>query len=161
MTDIPAESTQARQQCYFGKDRTERHYLPDGQTFMTIKRLMEGDRRKYQDRTSSGFRMEKGSGDSIVDLKPGTARHMLIQMAVVGWNLVNEEQTPVECNQATKELFLDYADPEIVDDLEKAIRELNPWLSDDDSLDDLLEARDDLDRQIARKRDEEEGKADS
>lgn len=127
----PEQQQQQRQDDYFGFARTEKFYFPDGVTYIEFRAMNEGEKKKFQDKTSKDLVIER-SGTTRMTMLQGSERHELIQACVVGWNLTrNGEPLPQpDTRQGKVHLgdFLALADPRIVEDLEKAIRKANPWL---------------------------------
>lgn len=112
---------------YFGFQETHKHYLPDGISFFEFITMNEGAKAKYQKSTSRDLVLERTSGNARMKVDPATERHELIQSCVIGWNLTRNGE-PVTFNRVQLGDFLVFASPRIVEDLEKAIRKVNPWL---------------------------------
>lgn len=130
------ETPQARQQSdYFGFFATERFWLPDGVSYIEFRKMNEGQKKAFQDKTSKDLVLER-SGSARMSVLQGSERHELIKASVVGWNLTrNGEPLPQpdpDDRRAPGNMhlsdFLTLADPKIIEDLEKAIRKANPWL---------------------------------
>ncbi len=125
---------------YFGFEETFEVTLPDGLSKIIHKRLTEGDRRNYLDKVNREVRLQKTTGDAIMKMQAGQERHVLLDAAIVGWNLQRAGQ-PVPFSKgsqgSTLAQFLNAADPKVVDIIEKAIRKENPWLMADLSVEDI------------------------
>lgn len=113
---------------YFGVTAPEPYYLPDEVSYVSLKRLREGERRLLQNRTNRDITVQKGTGDAKLKLAPGDERYELLKMAIVGWNL-EKEGAPLDFDSRNLDFFLEMADPEIIDLIEAEIRKRNPWLS--------------------------------
>lgn len=135
--------TEHVQSDYFGFSRTEKHYLPDKVSYIEIKALNEGEKKKYQDKTSKDLVLERGSGNARMSVLQGSERHELIREAMVDWNL-SRGGAPVPFNKVNIGDFLTLADPKVIEDLEKAVRKLNPWLMADMSVEDIQHEIDNL-----------------
>lgn len=157
------QPTQDRvQRSYFGTEETFNFMLDDGISFITHKKLNEGARRRYQNDQNKEIAIKKATQDYVMKLAPGDSRHLLLTLAVCNWNLVDDNGRPVPFSKgspgSTWEQFLQRAEPSLIDDLEAEIREKNPWLSEEmtvEAIDEEIEKLHEL-RNEAVKR--EEGK---
>jgi len=145
---------------YFGFSRTEKFMLSDGIQYFEIKKLNEGERSAYQNETNRDVRVEKRTGDAKLRVQPGTERHALIRRAVVGWNLFRGGER-FDFSEASLGFVLAEFPPEIIDDLDRAIRKLNPWLMGDMTVEDIDREIESLKEQRAELLDREEGKGSS
>lgn len=148
--------TEAIQSDYFGFSRTEKHFLPDKISYIEIKALNEGEKKKYQDKVSKDLVLERGSGNARMSVLQGTERHELIREAMCGWNL-KRAGTDVPFNKVNVGDFLTLSDPKIVEDLEKAVRKLNPWLMADMTAKDIQQEIDNLEEMKAEAEKREAG----
>lgn len=129
------------QQDYFGCDETYNTVLPDGVSFVTHKKLAEGERRKYVNKSNREMTVNRQSGNATLSLAPGDERFNLLSVALVGWNLKrNGVAVPFDARQLST--WLDKADPRVLDLVERDVRAKNPWLLADLTVEDL-------DREIA------------
>ena len=163
MRDAGVSLEETVQVDYFGFEDTENVYLPDKVSYVTIQALNEGGRRHYLNRVNREVKIAKQTGDAIMQLANGDERRILLMEAIVGWNLVRIPKTggppqPLKFQESTLNDFLTNTNPKIVDIIDKAVRDQNPWLMADVTLEDLLKQREELDEQIEKKRLEEEGK---
>jgi hypothetical protein len=142
---------------YFGFERTEKFVLPDGISYIEIKAMNEGAKARYQRDTTRPIVIEKG-GNASTRIDPAATRHALIEHSVVGWNLTRGGK-PFGFSPRFLRDFLETADPKIVEDLELAIRKLNPWLNDDLTVEEIDKEIDRLKelREAARERELGEG----
>jgi len=125
--------TVSTQEDYFGADLTERHTLPDGISFVLLKELDEGDRRAYLNKTNKDIRVERQTGDAHLRIASGDERYYLLEMAIVGWNLVRKNGKtgviePLPFNEKNRKDFLTKSRPGLLDGVEKKIRDMNLWL---------------------------------
>jgi hypothetical protein len=104
----------------------ERYELKGGQYF-EFRRMTEGMKAKYQKLTTGNVKVQKGTGDAIMQMDPSRDRHALITTSVENW-YIKRQGRPQPFSKNLLEQWLLVADPEIVDGLEKAIRTANPWL---------------------------------
>lgn len=126
---------------YFGCDETYNTVLPDGVSFVTHKKLAEGERRKYLNKSNREMKLNRQSGDATLSLAPGDERYNLLSVAVVGWNLKRAGvAVPFDARQLAT--WLDKVDPRVLDLVERDVRAKNPWLLSDLTIEDL-------DREIA------------
>ena len=147
---------------YFGFDEVFRVPLPDGESWVEHQTLNEGARRKYMNRVNREVRLQK-SGDAFMKMATGDERHVLLEEAMVGWNLVRAdkktgETKPLTFNPTNRNAFLESAPPGIVDLIEKDIRDKNPWLVGDVTIEDIDEQIEELQELREKKVQEDEGK---
>lgn len=158
----PAEQSSApaagQQADYFAFAKTNRFVFPDGITWIEFSSLNEGQKKQYQDGTSSDMVLERGSGNARMTVKQGTQRHELIKSAVTNWNLMRNGQ-PVPFSKVMLGDFLALADPKLVEDLEREIRKANPWLLAEMSVEEIDREMRNLEemREAAVKREAGEG----
>ncbi len=146
---------------YFGFASTARFTFPDGVSWLDLKVLNEGERRRYQNESNREIKLGRsGGGDASLKMRPGDDKHLLLAMSITGWNLV-KGGVPVPFNKNIVDQFLANADPSIIDKIEKRIRELNPWLLSEMSLEDIDEEIRNLEEMRNVKLREEEGKGTS
>lgn len=160
--ELPA----SQQQDYFGFQLTKKHYLPDGVSFIEIKAMNEGEKAEYQKKTQRDMVLEKGSGNARFKINPADERHALIETCVVGWNLTRGGLPIPFDNKGRSGPFRDFltlADPRIIEDLELAIRKLNPWLLADLTVEEIDKQMDELKelREAAVEREAGEGSSSS
>lgn len=158
------ESTETHTQIsYFGFQERHKCFLPDGVSFIEHQTLNEGARKRYLDRVNREVAIKRASGDAVMKMASGTEKHMLLEAAAVGWNLLGQDGTPLTFSSgspgSTFSQFLDQAPPKIVDILEKEVRKVNPWLMADLSVADIDKQIEELNEMRAVKVKEEEGKA--
>jgi hypothetical protein len=153
-----SESESGQQADYFGFQQTHKFVLPDKISWIEFRVMNEGEKADFQDKTSSDMVLERKSGDARMTLKQGTQRHELIKACVVGWNL-KRNGTPIPFGRVELADFLNLANPRIVEDLEKEIRKVNPWLLADMTSDDIKQEIHNLEEMLAVKLREEAGEA--
>lgn len=151
---------------YFGFIETKKHYLPDGVTWIEIQAMNEGQKAHFQKLTQRDMVLEKGSGNARFKIDPAVERHALIEASVIGWNLMRGGQVvPFDNAGRANPLkdFLSLANPKIVEDLEMAIRKLNPWLLAELTVEEIDKQIDELKdlREEAVKREAGEGSSSS
>lgn len=133
-TDIHApegELIERVQVDYFGFTDEREFVFPDGVSKIFFRAMNEGGKTRFQKAVQRDLTIEKTSGNARVRVDPGVERHELIKASVTGWNLVRRvrgELAPLPFNLTNLNDFLVYANPQVVEDLEKAIRKANPWL---------------------------------
>jgi hypothetical protein len=123
---VAEEGAGQQQLDYFGFQKTEKHYLPDGISYFEIKAMNEGAKAKFQKMTQRDMILEKGSGNARFSIDPAAERHALIKECTVDWRLMRQGQYQPFGDAALRD-FLVLADPKIVEGIELAIRKLNPW----------------------------------
>jgi hypothetical protein len=117
------------QQDYFGFLETGEFVFPDGVSRLDLLAMNEGKKKEYQKKTQSDVTLVRG-GDAKLKIDAATARHELIKGSVIGWNLVRQG-AKVTFSDRNLAAWLEQANPKIVEDVEKEIRKLNPWLLDE------------------------------
>ncbi len=126
---------QRAQADYFGYGETGRFIFPDGVTWIEFKSMNEGAKARYQRDTTRPILIEKG-GNASTRVDPAGQRHALIEASVTDWNLTRNGKAFAFSHRFLKE-FLESTDPKLVEDLELAIRKINPWLNDDMTVADI------------------------
>lgn len=152
---------------YWGTDETKNVYLDNNKNqYFTIKKMSEGDKAKYQRRTSVDMVVDRNQ-DSRIKIDPATERHELIKASLVGWLLMQpgpnpeDEWTPMPFSGRGVELWLEKAPPKAVEDLETEIREFNPWMMAELSIDGLESEISRLEDLLRKKRSLDEGEESS
>lgn len=114
-----------------------------------------GKKAEYERRTARDVWMQTGGEKSMrMSLDPAKDREALLETSITGWFLERpegENWVPVPFSKAALREWLRIADPEVITELEMAVRKANPWLLNEQSLEDLKSARDELDEQIKAK----------
>src|SRR5690606_12174048 len=59
---------------YFAFDKTEKVMLPDGVSWVEVKVLNEGARRKYLNEVNKEVRLQRATGDAVMRLASGDER---------------------------------------------------------------------------------------
>lgn len=164
MTDAPIapidEPIAAPQQDnYWGFYATERFWFPDKVTFIEFKVMSEGDKVKFQSKTSRDVILNR-AGDARLRMNQGSERHELIKTCATAWNLVRGDEI-VPFSERILQQWLDVADPKIVEDLELAIRKANPWLLGEMTSEDIQKEIDNLEEMLKVAKEREAGEASS
>lgn len=121
--DVPG----SEQQDYFGFGSSEKYVMPDGFSYIEFRRMNEGKKKAFQDKTSKDLVLERNSGNARMSVLQGSERHELIKSCVTNWNLKRNGE-PIAFSALNLNDFLELADPLVIEGLEKAIRKANPWL---------------------------------
>lgn len=129
------------QQDYFGFGGEDRFIFPDGVSFVSFRVMNEGQRKKFETLTQRDMVLERKSGDARVGMNPAEQRHALLRTAITGWNLKRGNR-PVPFTERNLLDFLELSDPKLIDEIERAIRQKNPWLLGEMTVEDV-------DREIA------------
>jgi len=127
---------------YFGFGGGSKWYFPDRKQYISFSKMNEGQRKKFQQATNRDVRFNRRTDDAILRGDPAADRHALILAAVTGWYLLrrNPQTQQVEeivFSPTDLQNWLNVANPQFVDDLEKAIRKANPWLMDEATVADI------------------------
>lgn len=152
---------QRQQQSYFGFDETQQVFMPDGISWVEIKPLSEGERRKYMNEVQKEARLQRATGDMIVKMQTGEERFQLLLRAITGWNFImpNGSPAPFSNGSPGSEVgkWLDKASPRIVDIVHKEVMKQNPWLMAEMTLEDIDKQIAELQELREQKLQEEEG----
>lgn len=140
---------------YFGFDETHTFYLDGTKTqYFLFKVLNEGQLAQFQKNTSRDVIMQRSTGNAKMRMDPASERHELIKAAVVGWRLYRKaprlrgsqsgpaEGSLVEVPFGKGDLneVLDKFPSSVISKLEKAIRDANPSLKPDQTIEEIDEA---------------------
>lgn len=121
-----------------------------------------GSKTEFERRTSRDIYMQTGGKQSMrMSLDPARDREALMECSITDWHIERPEPAagggeawvPVPFNKANLRDWLKFADPEDLAELEAAIRKANPWLLNEQNLEDLYAARDEIEEQIRAKED--------
>jgi hypothetical protein len=143
---------------YFAFDQTERIVLPDEVSYVDVRVLNEGARRKYLNELNKEVRLQKATGDAVMKLASGDERRSILEESVVGWNLTRNGN-PVEFNRGNLRTFLDKANPRVIDVIYERVRKINPWLTQEVTVEEIDNQIAELEQLREEKLKEEEGKA--
>jgi hypothetical protein len=130
---------------YFGFSKDTKFWFPDHKTYLILQAMNEGAKKKFQKLTQRDLVLERTSGNARMRVDAATERHEMIRESVKEWNLVRGD-TPVPLNERNMKDFLELADPTLIEEIEKAIRKLNPWMLAEMTVEDI-------DREIANLQD--------
>lgn len=132
-------------QNYWGvKDRVK-FYLPDGQQWIEFRKMDEGLKKKYQQRTNRDITINRDQSTKL-GIDPAEDRHVLIEMSVTNWYMMIpdnpddlENTTWSEAAFAPQLLrkWLEVGDPKAIQDLEVEIRMANPWMQSDMTVEEI------------------------
>lgn len=132
-------------QCFFAAK------YGDTISYVEHKSLNEGSRRRYLNEVNREVTLMRGSGDAKMKLASGDEKHLLLEEAIVGWNLVRDgKPLPFSKGSPGSNLnqFLAAADPAIIDVIEKDIRKHNPWLLAEVTVDGIKQQIKDLEETL-------------
>lgn len=122
---------------YFTFEERQRWYFPDGVHYVEYKAMTEGDRRKYQSKTMTTMTMNRASGDSKIGINVARDREALLEISVTDWFMERRDGmgniVSVDFNDKTFgwRAWSDKANPKFIEDIERAIRKVNPWMQAD------------------------------
>jgi hypothetical protein len=144
---------------YFGSDVTHKFVMPDRKQWIEFKELNEGDIARYQSILNRDVTVLKQTGDARIKINQVEERHALLMVAVVGWHMMRKDPRkgwlPVPFSNSGKgSTFMQWvnvARPQLIADLEEAIRKANPYLLAANN--ETLEA---IDKQIAQLQEQRE-----
>lgn len=117
---------------YWGYDFSDKYVFPDGKQFIEFKRMTEGDKVEFQRKTNRKVRVARTTGDAEMNVDPAGDRKTLIQISVTGWYMFRKDHrgdlVEVAFSERTLSDWLVNTNPLYVEKLEKAIRDANPWM---------------------------------
>jgi hypothetical protein len=118
---------------YFSSTEQFTYNLPDGVSKVFHRKLTEGQRRQYEDKTSREISLDQSTMKASVELKPGSARYELLKLAIIGWEISRKNDKgdleSVAFNELELDKFLNEADPDIISLVEEDIRAKNKWVA--------------------------------
>lgn len=144
---------------YFGFQSFDKFYLPDNEQYIEFQILNEGQKAKFQKKTTRDLTVKRG-GDATMKMDPADERHELIKASVIGWNLYRGG-SPIQYNEHNLRDFLNLANPVLIEDLEKSIRKANPWLMGEMKPDDIRREISNLEEMLQVAEEREAGEASS
>jgi len=153
VTDDGDENVQVS---YFGFGGIDRYEFPDNHSWLEIAVMNEGTRRKYQSITTRDMKVNRNEEASF-SLDQGGDREALFLTVIKGWNLVNAG-SEVAFNRSNLQKFIDEVDPRLADSIDERIREINPWMITDASVEEMEKEIDRLEGRIKTAKKVEEGK---
>lgn len=119
---------------YFGFDERHRFMMPDGRQWVEFKTLSEGDLMNYQSRLNRDMVVEKTTGNARIRINQVEERHALLMVAITDWKMMRRtnrgwiEEKFNKAKSGTLEQWLKSANPALIADLDKAVRDQNPFL---------------------------------
>lgn len=143
---------------YFAFDESFVVMLPDNIQWVEHTALNEGQKKKYQNLQNRDLIIQRTTGDAKMRMAPGDERHALLSAAITGWNLVRGGQ-PLPFNERNLKEFLEKAPPKIIELIEKDVRQRNPWLLAEMSVEDIDKEIANLEDMKKTKIAEDQGKA--
>ena len=159
MEDSPEVEAPPRQRRFdiFGQITTEKVFLPDEVSYVEITKLSEGGRREFLKKTERPMKVNR-EGEATVTVDQAAQRTALLETCIIGWDLEVDGE-PYVFAAHTLRRFLKDAPVDVIDDIEKACRDLNPWLRDEVTVEELDAQIAELTELRDEKLAEEEGKA--
>lgn len=119
-----------------------------------------GMKAEFERRTAQDMWVQTGGRQNMrMSLDNARNREALLEISISGWYLEKpSNQNPdiwesVAFTKSNLRQWLNHADPTLLTELESEIRKANPWMLNEQSLEDLESARDELEEQIKAKRD--------
>lgn len=134
---------------YFGFSAEQNWYFPgqskvpeDQKQYLVIKKMNEGDKAKYQKSTNRDIRIQRTTGDARMSVDAVQERHELIRISVVGAHVKRRmADGTLRFDDKRPDLivkdWLEKGNPDHVQELERFIRDLNPWMKTEMSTDEI------------------------
>lgn len=130
--------------------------------YLVVQKMTEGLRQKYQKATNAKVTILRENSNAEMGVDPARDRRELIMKSVTNWHVLREgpgnQWHPVGYSTRAFEEWFDGADPAHVEDLEKFIRDINPWMLDevtveaiDKEIERLKTQREEVERRQAEK----------
>lgn len=131
--------------------------------YLEVQKMTEGVRQKYQKATNAKVTILKQNSNAEMGVDPARDREQLILKSVTGWYMKRRgnDGQPYEVKwteRAFKEWF-EGANPAHIESLEKFIRDINPWMLDEMTVEAIEEEIDRLEKlkeDVARRQEEKE-----
>ena len=143
---------------YGGIDATEKFYFPgQNEQYIEFSLMDEGMRKKWQRDTRSGIKVDRKTQSAEIGLDPARDRESLLRTTVVNWFIRDPKRgnQPVAFTEREFGAWMNRTSPLLIDKLELAIRDANPWMQDEMDPDSIQEEIDRLtklrDEAIARR----------
>lgn len=114
---------------------TKKFEFNNGKQWIEFKQMNEGQKANYERLTNRDLTVNRKTEEARIKMDVAGDRHTLIMLSVVGWHIFTRGVNgwdSVSFNKTMLENWLQVAPPEIVSDLEDAIREANPWMGTED-----------------------------
>ena len=128
----PAEKTP---KVYFGVHQTNVFRFPEDENqFIEFKKLNEGERQLYEDRTGRQLSMDKNSDNVKMDLSAGKDRAVLFSLMMTKYSFyIMENDKPVlkqgdSKNRAEWEQLVKEMDGELAQSFFEEVKRLNVWI---------------------------------
>lgn len=160
MSDTPIVTQPSQQSNYWGFQDTFKYLFPDGVTFIEFRVMNEGDRVKFQSKTSRDVVLNR-QGDARMKVDTGADRHELIKSCATGWNLIKGEGELIPFNERILQQWLNVADPKLVESIELEVRKHNPWLLGEMSSADIRKEIENLEEMLKLAEEREAGESSS
>lgn len=129
--------------------------------YLKVQRMTEGVRQKYQKATNAKVTILKQNSNAEMGVDPARDREQLILKSVTGWYMrrpgVGGGFHEVEYTDRAFREWFDGANPAHIEDLERFIRDINPWMLDEVTLEAIDKEIDRLQEQreeVARRQEE-------
>lgn len=152
----PQPEEQHVHQDYWGTDETHRWFFPDGEQWVDIKTMNEGDRARFEHMTSTDLMVEQRTQNARIRMDQSRDRHELLKSAIIDWHLyrwdkLHKQQEEIRFTKEKLGTWIDATNPALVDQIHMFIRKHNPWLHGemtieqvDEEIDRLRDVRSDL-----------------
>lgn len=117
-----------------GVEERERWYFPGQDTqFIEFALMTEGMRKQWQRKTNRGIKVNRNSQDAEINVDAASDREWLLKIAVKDWYIINPKKSnqPVAYTEREFAAWMERANPRLIDKLEQAIRDANPWMMDE------------------------------
>lgn len=135
---------------YWGQDIVEKFYFPgqedipeEFRQYIEFKPMNEGARARFQKKTNRGVVIESTTQNARMGMDPAGDRKALFEESVVDWKLARNGEL-VKFSHTAFQQWYSTANPKIIDDLERAIREKNEWMINELSSEDIQKEIDNL-----------------
>lgn len=139
------ESTEGMMDFFGGSEKVEKWLFPgQDEQYIEYRIMNEGQRKKFQRKTAKDIKVDRKTQMSAIGLDLAGDREALITEVVCGWFIRDpangSQPVPFDTkltpdgkvtSGGTFKKWMDRADPRLIDKLELAIRDANPWMQDD------------------------------
>lgn len=139
------------------------HVSEEKRLYLEVQKMTEGVRQKYQKATNAKVTILKQNSNAEMGVDPARDREQLILKSVIGWYMKrpsgNGEFHEVKWTERAFKEWFEGANPAHVESLEKFIRDINPWMLDEmtlEAIDEEMERLGKLREDVARRQEEKE-----
>ena len=142
MPALPGQDEPIVVDFFGGVNDTERWYFPgQDEQFIEFALMTEGMRKQWQRKTNRAIKVGRNTQEAEIAVDAASDREWLLKIAVKDWFIrnPNKNNQPVPFTDREFAAWMERANPRLIDKLEQAIRDANPWMLDEMDPDSIKE----------------------